>query len=535
MVLRWKQTGLALFLSAALAVVGGCQAVGGVDLGKALEQQASVASLEANEDFSIELISGNGAFDSKEDEALARRFNKVQLKNIHTLMQDETHASFEGVIVSSSISIPFQINLDGENLIIQLAGGKKPIVINDARQPAFRSPSVMFKEQLQKHTEEAKQLRNVLNRFIFRNAPNPAHVDVSQVTESVYGGGTLSMNKIQLELKGSELKGLLQSFLKAIAADDAGLKELIGQLYDIAVPMLKESMKAEQKMRIEEYGLEDSAFDEINNLEMAYLDNKTLAVEFVYTTLKQYLDKAIKELDKADLAKAPAGVQRLLTDGLSFKADWFLDSRLNLRKQHLDLTLPIGDTETDPIAAVRFVGDRELWKHNEPVAVKPAPDTKDAIKYGGLRSSDNRALLANFDPKSDMYRILKDDLHINRQRIVLLFSGNEVYKYDATHPYIDASGTAMVSARFFAERLGAKVTWDEATQSVRITDAQSGVVIETTVGSADATLNGNPVQLASQVTKRNGTTFVPLRFIAEALGAKLEWKVDNKILTVTRD
>ncbi|KIL41253.1 hypothetical protein SD70_08350 [Gordoniibacillus kamchatkensis] len=471
--LRWKRTVCAALFSASLALMSGCQAVGGVDLGKALEQQMSLTSAEANETISIEFIPGQGAYHSQEDEAIARLFDKAQLKNVHMLMQDASHISVEGEFVSSSVSIPFQVNADGDNLIIQLAGAKKPIVIGDVRRPAFPSTAGFFRDQLQQHTDKVRQLQSVLTRFFVRNAPNPAHASVSQVTDSVHGGGTMSMDKVELEIKGSELKGLLQSFLKAIAADDDGLKELIGQVYDIVVPLLKESLKQHNALSEED----SSDLDEVSQLQMAYLDNKTLAVEFAYTTLKQGLNKAIANLDKADAAGAPADVKRLLSDELSLKIDWLLDSKLNLRKQHIEFNLPTGDAKTDPIAAVRIVTDSETWNHNQPVTVKPAPDTKDALELGRFGGADKRALLANFDPKSDMYRILKDDLHITRERIYLIFSGNDHYAHDSTHPYIDDSGTAMVSVRFLAERLGAKVKWDADTQSVHVTDEQSGTDI----------------------------------------------------------
>ncbi|WP_082053217.1 copper amine oxidase N-terminal domain-containing protein [Gordoniibacillus kamchatkensis] len=48
-------------------------------------------------------------------------------------------------------------------------------------------------------------------------------------------------------------------------------------------------------------------------------------------------------------------------------------------------------------------------------------------------------------------------------------------------------------------------------------------------------MNGQPVQMPSPAVMKNNTTFVPLRFIAEALGAKLDWKTSNKLLAITRE
>lgn len=94
--------------------------------------------------------------------------------------------------------------------------------------------------------------------------------------------------------------------------------------------------------------------------------------------------------------------------------------------------------------------------------------------------------------------------------------------------YIDANQRTLVPVRFVAESLGAKVGWEGKSQSVPI--SRDGQDIRLTIGSATATVNGKQVKLDTQAVMTGGRTFVPLRFVSEVLGAEVKW--DSKISTV---
>jgi hypothetical protein len=47
--------------------------------------------------------------------------------------------------------------------------------------------------------------------------------------------------------------------------------------------------------------------------------------------------------------------------------------------------------------------------------------------------------------------------------------------------------------------------------------------------------NGKSVNLDGAVRNRDGTTYVPLKFIANALGAKVVWDNETKTITLSRD
>lgn len=83
------------------------------------------------------------------------------------------------------------------------------------------------------------------------------------------------------------------------------------------------------------------------------------------------------------------------------------------------------------------------------------------------------------------------------------------------------NGRTLVPFRAIFEALGARVTWDEATNAVAGYRGRQAIVLE--LGSNTAWVNGPPVTLEVAPQAVNGRTMVPLRFVAERLGAQVEW------------
>lgn len=54
-----------------------------------------------------------------------------------------------------------------------------------------------------------------------------------------------------------------------------------------------------------------------------------------------------------------------------------------------------------------------------------------------------------------------------------------------------------------------------------------------TIGANNALVNGKSVSLDVPAQIMKGTTMVPLRFIAENLSCKVEWKSTQQIITIT--
>ncbi len=100
-----------------------------------------------------------------------------------------------------------------------------------------------------------------------------------------------------------------------------------------------------------------------------------------------------------------------------------------------------------------------------------------------------------------------------------------------TNPVL-SNGTTLVPFRAIFEKLGLRVTWDEKNQ--RIFGDNFGdkddLLIVLQIGNKIATVNGIDTELPVAPKIVNGSTLVPLRFVAEASGKKVEW--DNATKTV---
>ena len=88
----------------------------------------------------------------------------------------------------------------------------------------------------------------------------------------------------------------------------------------------------------------------------------------------------------------------------------------------------------------------------------------------------------------------------------------------------------MLPIRLVAEFLGAEVTWNGEEKTVTITKEDTTIVI--TIGQEFAMVNGEAVQLDAPAYIENGRTFLPLRFVTENLGAEVVWNPADDTVTV---
>lgn len=88
-------------------------------------------------------------------------------------------------------------------------------------------------------------------------------------------------------------------------------------------------------------------------------------------------------------------------------------------------------------------------------------------------------------------------------------------------PFVNESDRTMVPVRVITEAFGADVTWDDATQTVTITSAEN--ILKLTIGESSAEINGTQTTIDSAPLLVNDRTFVPLRFIGEALGYNINY------------
>lgn len=88
-------------------------------------------------------------------------------------------------------------------------------------------------------------------------------------------------------------------------------------------------------------------------------------------------------------------------------------------------------------------------------------------------------------------------------------------------PYIN-NGRTMIPLRTVADNLNGLVYWDNAEKRVDLTNSKA-TKVQLWIGNTTAFIDNNPVQIEVPPAIINGRTFVPLRFVSEALGVTVTW------------
>ena len=86
-------------------------------------------------------------------------------------------------------------------------------------------------------------------------------------------------------------------------------------------------------------------------------------------------------------------------------------------------------------------------------------------------------------------------------------------------------GRALIPVRFVAQALGATVSWNDSTREVTLT--QDGQRLTFAISETAPSMDV-PAQII------NDRTMVPLRFISEAFGADVQWHEATRTIEITR-
>lgn len=108
---------------------------------------------------------------------------------------------------------------------------------------------------------------------------------------------------------------------------------------------------------------------------------------------------------------------------------------------------------------------------------------------------------------------------------------NEVkIKFKDAKPFINKEERTVVPVRFIAEALGAEVDWNGETRTVLIDQDERH--IELKIGAMEATVNSEIIKFDTKAEIYFDRTFVPLRFVSEALGSIVGWNGETRTVTI---
>jgi basic membrane protein A len=99
-------------------------------------------------------------------------------------------------------------------------------------------------------------------------------------------------------------------------------------------------------------------------------------------------------------------------------------------------------------------------------------------------------------------------------------------------PPIIENGRTLVPFRFIGEAIGATIGWNPVKKTVSYVLGDKNIVL--TIGSITAMVNGvkTTLDVAPKILP-TGRTVVPVRFISESIGAKVDWNATTRMVTVT--
>ncbi|WEG16618.1 M14 family zinc carboxypeptidase [Alkalihalophilus pseudofirmus] len=91
-------------------------------------------------------------------------------------------------------------------------------------------------------------------------------------------------------------------------------------------------------------------------------------------------------------------------------------------------------------------------------------------------------------------------------------------------------GRTLVPVRSIFQELGATLQWDHVERVVRVYSGDTTIVIP--IHKNEAIVNGQTVSLDAPAMLLDGHTYVPLRFISEAIGATVEWNQQTRHIRI---
>ncbi|MDD4664276.1 MAG: copper amine oxidase N-terminal domain-containing protein, partial [Caldisericia bacterium] len=124
-----------------------------------------------------------------------------------------------------------------------------------------------------------------------------------------------------------------------------------------------------------------------------------------------------------------------------------------------------------------------------------------------------------------------------KKSVIELQIDNDIANINGQQKQIDAKpyisqGRTFVPFRVIAEGFGAQVDWVQQTKGINITLGDK--VISMQIGSTRAIINNQVVTMDAAPEIKSGRTFVPIRFVSEALGAEVEWNQSTRKVIITR-
>ncbi len=188
--------------------------------------------------------------------------------------------------------------------------------------------------------------------------------------------------------------------------------------------------------------------------------------------------------------------------------------------------------ETNGAPAIKSVS---VSRNN--VITAPTAPVKDGFVFDGWYTDKNFATKFDFNTKITKSITLYAKWVEKAKTSIILTIGQKDATIDGKTVSNDVApkivnDRTMLPIRFIAEALGAKVDWIEESQTVKIT--AENIDISLVIGEDFATVNGEKIDLDSPSFIENDRTYLPIRFVSKKLGADVKWDDATQTVNITK-
>lgn len=112
-----------------------------------------------------------------------------------------------------------------------------------------------------------------------------------------------------------------------------------------------------------------------------------------------------------------------------------------------------------------------------------------------------------------------------RASSIQVYVNDTLVEFPDAKPFVDENSRTMIPVRFVTEAMDADVSWESSTKTAVI--EKDGITVRIKFGDKNLVVIKNGVEsiveMDTEAVAKDGRTFVPIRFVAEALGAFVDY------------
>jgi len=488
-----------------------------------------INSMEAKSNVTLHFSAEGVPEESKSSVASAAQvLNNLKLNIDSKLNRSEDNkiakGQYEGEVEIGGIGTKFGLwvdsDLTGENPKIKEIF-KVPTILTASLPEKFvgKEYIVMDIEKMQKYLSQNDLSQNELslneiantsvevNKFIHTELVNFLNTYGKQFNSGVNFVTKKESNKYEVKFDDSSFKAFLRYLVNNADENKTSIKNILKDYLNLATKIAKD----------------DSTSEDIDAM-LAGFDSGTGDFK---TNCNSTLD-ALKDV-KILGEKGIVITYTLNNDGYIINESGTIDLVIDIGKLYSALNNDMYDLSVDAS------DNQGIYKITLDINTDISNINKDVQIVLPTLTSDN-----SFE-YTDMIQYFKEEMqrqseasmaeYLKNKNIDVLVD-NEDYIYYNTPPKI-VNGSVMVPMRETFAELGAKIQWNPKTQTVTAVKENKKIIIK--VKSKTATVNGKVKTLTVPATMIEGKVFVPVRFVSESLGAKVEYDAHSKIVYITTE